>query len=333
MSIEPRISVIIPLYNAETLIEETLATVLQQSFSDFEIIVVDNNSTDQSAELVKKFAARDPRIMLLSESNQGTSYARNKGITRARGELITFLDADDLWHPKRLAIHEQLHSKEPQLLLSFDEIEIVDEEGRSTGFVNRKNILKPTLLDLFLNFPVGNGSSFMINSRFKQALTENHINYYFDASLTGSEEAEFVIRLYLCSKIAEPFRGIPLPLTRYRMLPGSLSRNGKMMVRDSKLMCEKLQQLFPKRVSKSMCRIYPANAARFIGRQSLLDGRVLNSVRYFGLALWLSPSTLVRDPKKWLMIFTGIFVRVFFGRKPFRYILSRINNIALRSLV
>lgn len=89
------ISVIIPLYNKEKSIAKAIESVLNQSFEDFELIIVDDGSTDRSVEIVKKFP--DNRIKLVSQANAGVSAARNRGIHEAMGDYISFLDADDEW--------------------------------------------------------------------------------------------------------------------------------------------------------------------------------------------------------------------------------------------
>ena len=93
----PFFSVIIPLYNKEKFVENTLKSVLNQSFINFEVIIVNDGSTDASEEKVKQF--NDDRIRYFSKENEGVSTARNYGITIAKSEYITFIDADDLWYP------------------------------------------------------------------------------------------------------------------------------------------------------------------------------------------------------------------------------------------
>lgn len=96
----PFFSVVIPLYNKEVFIEDTLKSVLNQTFQDFEVIIVDDGSTDNSVDITNKF--RDSRIKIYSQNNQGLSSARNTGIKNANTDFIAFLDADDLWLPHHL---------------------------------------------------------------------------------------------------------------------------------------------------------------------------------------------------------------------------------------
>ena len=89
------ISVVIPLYNKEEQIADTLQSIFEQTFQDFEIVIVDDGSTDNSVEEVEKFT--DSRIRLIHQINAGVSAARNRGIEEARGELIAFLDVENEW--------------------------------------------------------------------------------------------------------------------------------------------------------------------------------------------------------------------------------------------
>jgi len=107
----PLFSIVIPLYNKEPHIKRTLNSVLAQTVQDFEIIIVDDGSTDKSTEVVKSFS--DYRIRLISQKNAGVSVARNTGINEAKADLIAFLDADDEWNPNFLEEILGLKNKYP----------------------------------------------------------------------------------------------------------------------------------------------------------------------------------------------------------------------------
>lgn len=106
------ISVVIPLFNKESVIYTSISSVLRQSFQDFEIIVVDDGSTDKSVDVVQSY--NDERIRIVQQTNQGVSAARNRGIEEAQGEYITFLDADDEWDKDYLLVQSQMIEKYPQ---------------------------------------------------------------------------------------------------------------------------------------------------------------------------------------------------------------------------
>lgn len=130
------ISVVIPLYNKEKQIAYTLQSVFEQTFQDFEIVVVDDGSTDNSVEEVEKFD--DSRIRLIHQTNAGVSAARNRGIEEASGELIAFLDADDVWMPEYLATQYGLYQKYPECSVYACNYEFRDSEGKVTPTIIRK---------------------------------------------------------------------------------------------------------------------------------------------------------------------------------------------------
>jgi glycosyltransferase involved in cell wall biosynthesis len=107
----PKISIIIPIYNAGKYLRPALESVAAQTFADFECICVDDGSTDSSADVVREFAAKDLRFVLIEQENSGVSAARNAGLDAARGEFLTFLDQDDLIAPDSFAIYMELAEK------------------------------------------------------------------------------------------------------------------------------------------------------------------------------------------------------------------------------
>lgn len=106
----PLISVIMPLYNAERFVCESIENVLRQTVGDFELIVIDDALTDASAEIARAYAAKDDRIVLIS----GAARTRNRALDAARGKFITFMDADDLCSPERFAKQLAFFERHPQ---------------------------------------------------------------------------------------------------------------------------------------------------------------------------------------------------------------------------
>lgn len=129
----PKVSVITPCYNAETFIEEAIASVRRQTLTDWEHIVVDDGSTDRSAEIVAALAEEDDRLRLVRQENGGTAKARNTGAaesTDASGYLL-FLDADDTLKPRMLEVLTEYLDAHPAVGMAFCEYKEVDVEGRS----------------------------------------------------------------------------------------------------------------------------------------------------------------------------------------------------------
>lgn len=130
------ISVIIPLYNKRKSVARTLASVRAQTFTDYEVVVVDDGSTDGSADVVRSLA--DERVRLITQSNSGVSAARNKGISEARGELIAFLDADDVWKPRYLEMQMELVANYPQCDVYAVNYEMCDAESIVTPLILKR---------------------------------------------------------------------------------------------------------------------------------------------------------------------------------------------------
>ncbi len=130
------ISVVIPLYNKEQSIPSTLQSVLKQTYQDFEIVIVNDGSTDHSVEEVAKVT--DPRIRLIHQKNAGVSAARNRGIEEARGEFVAFLDADDEWKSDYLKTQYELTQKYPECSVFACNYEFKDAKGKVTPTIIRK---------------------------------------------------------------------------------------------------------------------------------------------------------------------------------------------------
>ncbi len=99
-SVQPTVSIILPAYNSATFLQTTLNSIFSQDYSDFEIIIVDDGSTDTTAQIADQ---QEKRVRLIQQKNQGISEARNTGLKAARGRYIAFIDHDDFWHPKKLS--------------------------------------------------------------------------------------------------------------------------------------------------------------------------------------------------------------------------------------
>lgn len=124
------VSVIIPMYNAERFIEKTIKSVLNQTYKNSEIIVVDDKSTDGSAQIVQKLAQQYSQIVYIRfDENRGVAEARNVAIEMAKGRYISFLDSDDLWHSEK--IEKQIHLlKEKDGSFAYTAIQMIDEQDR-----------------------------------------------------------------------------------------------------------------------------------------------------------------------------------------------------------
>lgn len=131
------ISIIVPVYNVEKFIEETMDCVLAQTHTEWELLLVEDCSSDDTAAVIQRYMERagEPRIRLIRQpSNMGAARARNRGLQEANGRYISYLDADDLWAPEKLE-KELAFMKEKDAAFVFTGYEFADENGRGTGKV------------------------------------------------------------------------------------------------------------------------------------------------------------------------------------------------------
>ncbi|MBO5292280.1 MAG: glycosyltransferase family 2 protein [Lachnospiraceae bacterium] len=132
-----KVSIVVPVYNAEKYLEETVESVRRQTYENWELLLVDDCSSDKSAEVMKRLAERDARIRpVFQPQNGGAAKARNRGIREAEGGYIAFLDADDIWKPEKLE-KELAFLREKDAAFVFSGYEFADEQARGLGKIVR----------------------------------------------------------------------------------------------------------------------------------------------------------------------------------------------------
>lgn len=225
----PKVSVIIPAYNSMPCLVETIDCVLQQTFTDFEVIVIDDGSSDNTATWVKQVS--DRRVKLISQANQGASGARNTGIAHASGEYLAFLDADDLWQPTKLEKQVRCLEQNPAVGLVYTWVAIVDRQGKLTGRVFASEAQGNVWYAIAERNIIWCGSSPMVR---RQCLDVG----LFDCDLPTLEDWEMWIRI----AAKYPFAVLKEPLTYYRQLSNSLSKNWQLMEQSFYLVIEKTFQ-------------------------------------------------------------------------------------------
>ena len=211
---KPTVSVIIPVYNKREYIKETVNSVLNQDFGSFEIIVVDDGSTDDSLEVVKSIS--DPRLQIFSQSNSGVERSRNFGFSKSVGPFIIFLDADDLMISNRLRKQIDLFSANKDLVLVGTWASVIDHSGNTIG-----SIRPPTsnaslqLAHLFRNQFVS--SSVMIN----RSALKNGFVFNETRGKRFAEDYDLWLRLSKQGQVSN----ISEKLTAYRRLNASRSQS------------------------------------------------------------------------------------------------------------
>jgi glycosyltransferase involved in cell wall biosynthesis len=135
-STTPRVSLLLPVYNTQRYIAATVESILKQTFTDFEFIIIDDGSTDRSPDILRRYAQQDQRIRLICRENQGLVATLNEGLDLARADLLARIDADDLSHPDRLALQVQRFDLEPNLVLLGSCAKTIDDNGEVFGDYN-----------------------------------------------------------------------------------------------------------------------------------------------------------------------------------------------------
>lgn len=184
------VSIIIPLYNKEEVIGETLNSVVVQGFTDWECIVVDDGSTDGSALEVMKFISNYPgKFQLIQQKNQGQAKARLEGIARASGDFLAFLDADDLWTHSKLEVQVQALRENPRASIALSAYAIFGKNVRGLRVVRQKSSEK--MLKGWLDMS-GFGGGLESVGLVRRADITNSTN--FDPDLSTSSGLDFALK-------------------------------------------------------------------------------------------------------------------------------------------
>ena len=158
-TIIPAVSVIIPLYNARRVIRETVESVLHQTWTDYEIVVVDDGSTDGSSEIIRQF---EKNLRYVRQDNGGVAKARNRGIAESKGRYVALLDHDDLWHSTKLQKQVTVLEHRPEVGLVVTDVAHIDRTGRPMEIVGPGYNPSETFARLFVRGYVPTPSAAMI---------------------------------------------------------------------------------------------------------------------------------------------------------------------------
>ena len=223
MKLGERISVIIPNYNYARFLDQAINSVLNQTFPDIELIVVNNGSTDDSLVVLKKY---ENRIILIDQPNLGQSGARNSGLRAISGKFVAFLDADDYWEPDKLEKQYALIKEDTQLVYSGIR-QFRDSNLESLGVISPK--FRGSCSELFLDIP---GASIVLSGESTALFSVALLNKIgdFDGELNSSAGWDFFRR---CSKHTR-FDFVDEPLTNYRLHDSNMSNSYQNTIPDIK---------------------------------------------------------------------------------------------------
>ncbi|MFD1341122.1 glycosyltransferase family 2 protein [Litorisediminicola beolgyonensis] len=287
----PRASIIVPSYNSAATLPATLASLLAQTAKDFEIVVVDDGSTDSTPDLLQRIT--DPRLRIVRQANRGLAGARNSGVHAARGTVVGFCDADDLWHPQKLDRHLEHLAARPRIGVSYSGSSLIDAKGRATGHAQRPRLKRVDATHVFLRNPIGNGSAPVFRRSALDAISYlpkggDTRPWVFDETFRQSEDIECWLRLALTTGWG--IEGVPGLLTLYRVNPRGLSANLERQLASWEAMVRKLTPLDPSffQAHTAAARAYQL---RYLARRavSALDADAAWSYARRALASSLAP--------------------------------------------
>lgn len=284
----PLISVVIPSYNAARFVNQAIDSVMQQTYSPIEIILVDDGSTDDTAQ---RLAALGNRIRYVHQVNGGLSKARNRGIREARGELVAFLDADDKWLPEKLQKQWEMLRADPDLKFVHTDVfdliettgEVVHEDRNGRRFTG----------DCYLEFFRGNviiPSTVLVTRSCLEQIG------HFDEAIRGASTQD----MDLCLRVARHhrFAYVDEPLVLYRMHPDNASRNRRMMLEDEYFVLAKALRDDPElagRIGPRDVRDRMSKLAFGAGYANIDLGDLSRARRYLRAALRYAPFA----PRTW----------------------------------
>jgi glycosyltransferase involved in cell wall biosynthesis len=299
----PLISVIIPVYNGEQTIAETIASLLQQTYSNWELIVINDGSSDRTPALVQDILAQHPQIQggLLSYPQTGACASRNRGAAQAQGKFLAFLDADDLWTADKLALQLQALQSSPHAKIAYSWTDYIDIGGKflypGGHATHEGDVYKYLLLGNFLE----NGSNALIcRDAFRQVGG-------FDESVTGVDEWDLFIRMTQQTEFACEFVVVPQVQIFYRLSNQSLSASIDRQASECRKVIDQAFQTSPAHLQhlkpKSLANLY-----RYLTFRGLSSDLAYSHPRllmqYFLKSLFWDPQELI--PRWKLMAIVGL---------------------------
>lgn len=285
-----RVSVVIPAYNHARFLRKTIESVLAQTLSPHEVIVVDDGSTDETPAILASYSSR---LTVVRQDNRGLSAARNAGAARASGDLIAFLDSDDLWLPCKLERQIARFSAEPDLGLVHCGVEEIDDAGRMIG--RRLDGMEGSVAAEMLLFRrgaiLGGGSGCVV----RRAIYEEVGG--FDPRLGTSADWDFYYRVAVTYRVGF----VPEVLVRYRFHVGNMHINVRAMEHDMLLAYEKAFSAAPGDLRRLRRRCY-GKLHTVLAGSFFAVGEYRKFVEHAAKALFFAPRSsgyLAGYPLRW----------------------------------
>jgi glycosyltransferase involved in cell wall biosynthesis len=318
MTIRPRVSVVIPTFQGQARIGQALRRLERQTFSDFEVIVVNDGSTDDTSTTVRRAIQADPRIRLVEQSNQGIAAARNRGLEAARGDVFAFLDDDDLWLPQKLELQLARLDAVPQAAVVSCLSAMVDDEGRLLGWRLGGETEGDVYREMLEWDMISGGSVALVARRPLEEIGG------FDASVSHRADWDLWIRLAR----RYPFTHVPRTLVGYTRRDGSASRSYERMLEDGREVLAKARRNDPS-IADDEFRALLARDLFGAACFSLADDQRSHAWRYLARSLRGAPSIILTRPRR-LGIIGMLTLSTVLPNHVYRYVVAAVSRGAFR---
>lgn len=303
-------------YNAASFIEATLRTALDQTLADLELIVIDDGSKDATAEVVARLASEDSRVRLISQTNRGLAATRNRGVLESRGALIAFLDHDDLWHPKKLALQATALDADPAAAVASCYSALLDEKHLCTGWRYGGDANGDVYAEMLEWDMVSGGSVVLVR---REALSSVGP---FDEALPMRSDWDMWIRL------ARRYRFVTVPrtLVGYTRSPFSSSRGYERMAEAGRLVLEKVASEDPE-FNGGTRRFCSARDLFAVTSACTIDGEVELAWRYLARSLAVTPAPVLVSPRRWALV-AVLALQTVMPAPVYRAALAALNRVS-----
>ncbi len=288
MTCMPAISVIMPAYNASQTIAASIESLKSQTLQNWELIVVDDGSSDDTSQIALALAQQDPRICVVQRPNSGPSIARNRGVDLARADVLAFLDADDFWAPERLLGMLSKFDQEPSLGVAFSRTRFIDAKTLKPGTLT-PHIPLLTSADIMAENAVCSTSNIVCRKSVFMATGG------FTAGLDYAEDQDWLLRVALEGNCE--IAGVDAEWFFYRSSDDSQSANLQAMRNGWFQMVAAACLEYPEVAPAAACRAYGVSH-RQLARRALRMGRPKTALHLLMSALRRDPGLLFRQPKR-----------------------------------
>jgi len=319
-----KISVIIPVYGVDKYIANTVRSVLEQTYKNFELLIIDDQSPDLSIKICQQFT--DPRIKIIHQENRGLAGARNTGIRHAKGDYLAFLDGDDLWLPEKLEKHFEHLESSPKIGVSFSRSACINEAGDFLGTYLMSKLHEITPLSLLCDNPIGNGSAAVIRREVFEAIKfEDNLygkveDFYFDENFRQAEDIDCWLRIAIQTNWQ--IEGIPEPLTLYRVNSGGLSANLFKQLEYLERVIEKTRSYAPEVIAQCEGQA-KAYQLRYLARSAIRRQAGGMAVKLIHRALAAHWRIVFEEPRRTLLTLAAAYL-LWVLPQPFYYQLESV---------